>query len=222
MTERLTTRLAIAAAAAILAGCTPQSNTPSNPEPGSAQPPTASTPADATSSPKPAGTGTSGATPDAAATIESALTPAETSPPAATIADATALAAAKKTVDEFIAAMKKGDSDAAKKLLVDEELSRRILNPSHLQIMGTAIVSANREIVDQLIGAVKDGAATEWQWRPGDLVTAPGAQGAFRDAYPLLTKSSLAVEIDGAYVEIGVDQLIFVENRWRIFSLSAP
>ena len=119
----------------------------------------------------------------------------------------------------FVAALQKGDREAALKLVFSAKDFQEAVTPGHRAIIESNISAQNDVVVQKLSEALK-GKQVKTTWKPGELTT--GAKSVFQKTVPLLTNAALEIDAAGVPVVIQLDQVVYHDGAWKIFRLSLP
>jgi hypothetical protein len=163
-----------------------------------------------------------GATGNPRTDIQPPASPAETrpTPPPAAAADEKALLAGAESLGKtFFEALRAGDRERARALVFSEKDFENAVTPGHRVIIQSTIAAQNDLVVEKLVEALR-GKDAKAVWKPGELAT--GAKGVFQKPLPILSRAALDIDLDGAPITILLDQMVHIDEGWRIFRLSLP
>jgi len=126
---------------------------------------------------------------------------------------------AEEMISNFVGALQKGNVEEAKKFTFSKELFAKSVTPGTRDIIEATILGQNALVVEKLVGAVQ-GKNVLHKWVPGKIEPTPG-QHTFIDSVPCMSKTVLEITADDTPLEIRIDQLVHIGEKWSIFSLSA-
>lgn len=191
----------------------------------SCTPETSPTDTAASTSPPPAARTTPPRTPLTTAHSSPAVSnPAPTtSPPAAPAIDENEpmQKAALQLGHGFFTAIAAGDNAAAKALTASEAERARVLAEGYRLILGPRFKEQNEATLKQLLQAVKGRKVTDFSFKLGSLTEA-SPQGSFTASVIHMQNAAVSLHVDGIYLEIRLDQLIFLDDNWKILEMSLP
>lgn len=127
-------------------------------------------------------------------------------------------ASARGVVAEFVDALSNGDASAARAKLISKTDFEDLVAPGFRDILGGGVLAKNEEELLNLVDAVKGHEIDGWEWKPGKLVrTRP--ESAFTRSLLQITDGRIELEVEGAFLVVGIDQLVLLESGWAIFQM---
>jgi hypothetical protein len=151
--------------------------------------------------------------------LQARIQPPDIPPPPEPPDEKTLLAEAEDLGKTFVAALGKGDLEAAQKLVFSARDYEEAVTPGHRAILEPNLSAQNDLVVRRLVEALR-GKQVKAAWKPGELTM--GAKSVFRKELPVLSGSTLEVDADGVPVVIRVDQMVYHADAWKLFRLSLP
>ena len=151
--------------------------------------------------------------------LQAKLQPSGVPQPPAPPDEKTLRARAEELGSAFVAALQKGDREAAQKFVFSSKDFEEAVTPGHRSILESNISAQNDVVVQRLAESLK-GKQVKVVWKPGELAT--GAKAVFQKAVPVLSNAALEIDADGVPVMIRLDQMVYWNNGWKVFRLSLP
>jgi hypothetical protein len=148
-----------------------------------------------------------------------------TSPPAVTAEEAAAGAsapqfdneklsqAASQLITDLTGALAAGDFDAASKHLLSNEEAQATLTPGSYSILADSLLPQNRDRLKALAEKLKGYKVTH-SWKPGNYSV---TRGTFKAKLPYLADCELELEFNSVLVIVRPIQLLWLNDKWRIF-----
>jgi hypothetical protein len=123
----------------------------------------------------------------------------------------------------FGQALSEGRRAEAEAAMVSDAELERILAPGPRQVLGGALRSQNMEALAAALRATDGRSGVTHTWRPGVVRYSPENSGTFRRVYPIMGSAALELREGNALLwTVTVEQIIYVDDVWKIFALSPP
>ena len=129
--------------------------------------------------------------------------------------------AAKQLASALFEAIAAGVPSRVAALTITDDERAEILADGYRQILGPRLKRQNQEVLGQLSKSVEGRKVTDYGYRPGKL-TETAARGSFVAAVPHMRDAVVTLRVDGVYIEIQLDQLVYLNGNWKIFEMTLP
>ena len=133
--------------------------------------------------------------------------------------EATLLEEAERVATQLAKRLAAGDLDGALLLTTSAEKTEACVSPGFLAILHGPLAARNENTLKGLVDA-RGGRRVEHAWTPG-LLYVSEPKGTFRPGTLVLQQSELKLTADGVELSVAVDWLVWQDQGWSVFSISA-